>query len=267
MLAFANAKINIGLNVTEKLANGYHNIQTVFYPIKIHDVVEITDSEALSCQVAGIEIDGDPEDNICYKAFKLIQTDFNIPNQQITILKHIPVGAGLGGGSSDAAHLIKLLNKKFELGLAVTEMEHYASKLGADCAFFIENKPVYAFGKGDQFKPLQLDLSAYNVVLVKPDIHVSTAEAYAGMVPKAAEEDLPLLVGQPLHTWKNQIKNDFEQMVFQNYPEINNVKNTLYQYGAIYAAMSGSGSSVFGIFDKQVDLGMLAENNKIYYNI
>jgi 4-diphosphocytidyl-2-C-methyl-D-erythritol kinase len=267
MLAFANAKINIGLNVTEKLTNGYHNIQTVFYPVKINDVVEITNAEALSCRVAGIEIEGNPEDNICYKAFKLLQSDFEIPTQQITILKHIPVGAGLGGGSSDAAHLIKLLDKKFSLKLTVAQMEQYASRLGADCAFFIENKPVYAYGKGDQFKPLTLDLSNYNIVLVKPDIHVSTAEAYAGIVPKTQEEDLPQLVKQPLHTWKDQVKNDFEQMVFRKYPEISNLKNTLYQHGALYAAMSGSGSSVFGIFDKQVDLNIPGEKHKIYYNI
>ena len=267
MLAFANAKINIGLNVTEKLASGYHNIQTVFYPVKIHDVVEITDAAELSCQVAGIEIDGKAEDNICYKAFKLIQADFDIPNQQITILKHIPVGAGLGGGSSDAAHLIKLLDKKFALGLTVMQMEQYASRLGADCAFFVENKPVYAYGKGDQFKPLTLDLSRYNIILVKPDIHVSTAEAYAGMVPQLQEENLPNLVAGPIINWKKAVKNDFEQMVFQKYPEIGGVKNTLYDHGALYAAMSGSGSSVFGIFDKEVDLEILSEKYKIYYNI
>jgi 4-diphosphocytidyl-2-C-methyl-D-erythritol kinase len=260
MLAFANAKINIGLQVTEKLPDGYHNIQTVFYPIKINDVVEITDADTLSCQVAGIDIDGKPEDNICYK-------DYGIPNQQITLLKNIPVGAGLGGGSSDAAHLIKLLNKKFNLGLTVIQMEQYASMLGADCAFFIENKPVYAHGKGDQFEALELDLSNYHMVLVKPPIHVSTAEAYAGMIPKPTEAKLPNLLSQPIHTWKDHVKNDFEQMVFKKYPEIQSVKNTLYEHGALYAAMSGSGSSVFGIFDHAVDLNILTDNNTLYYNI
>lgn len=267
MLAFANAKINIGLQVTEKLPDGYHNIQTVFYPIKINDVVEITDSDTLSCQVAGIDIDGKPEDNICYKAFKLVQKDYGIPNQQITLLKNIPVGAGLGGGSSDAAHLIKLLNNKFNLGLTVMQMEQYASMLGADCAFFIENKPVYAYGKGDQFEALQLDLSNHYMVLVKPPIHVSTAEAYAGMIPKPTEANLPNLLSQPIHTWKDHVKNDFEQMVFKKYPEIQSVKNTLYEHGALYAAMSGSGSSVFGIFDHAVDLHILSVNNTLYYNI
>jgi 4-diphosphocytidyl-2-C-methyl-D-erythritol kinase len=267
MLAFANAKINIGLNVTEKLPSGYHNIQTVFYPIKIHDVVEITDATLISFKVVGIDIEGNPEDNLCYKAFRLLQKDYNFPAQQITLLKQIPIGAGLGGGSSDAAHLIKLIDQKFNLGLNVAEMEQYASKLGADCAFFIQNKPVYAYGKGDQFKPLNLDLSAYNIVLVKPETHVSTAEAYAGMIPQANDENLPDLVKEPLESWKHHIKNDFERMVFEKYPAIADVKNRLYQAGAIYAAMSGSGSSVYGIFDKAISLPDLEQENKVYYNL
>ncbi|MGN7204851.1 4-(cytidine 5'-diphospho)-2-C-methyl-D-erythritol kinase [Pedobacter sp. SAFR-022] len=267
MLAFANAKINIGLNVTEKLPSGYHNIETVFYPIKIHDVVEITDAQLISCKVAGIDIEGNPEDNLCYKAFRLLQKDYNFPAQQITLLKQIPIGAGLGGGSSDAAHLIKVIDQKFNLGLSVSEMEQYAAQLGADCAFFIQNKPVYAYGKGDQFMPLTLDLSAYNMVLVKPEIHVSTAEAYAGMIPQASDANLIELVQQPLEHWKNHIKNDFERMVFEQYPAIRDVKNALYRAGALYAAMSGSGSSVYGIFDKTISLPELEQENKVYYNL
>ena len=267
MLAFANAKINIGLNVVEKLPNGYHNIQTVFYPIKIHDVVEITDATNTTCQVAGIDIEGNQEDNLCYKAFRLLQKDYNIPEQQINLLKQIPVGAGLGGGSSDAAHLIKIIDQKFNLGLTFLEMEQYASRLGADCAFFIQNKPVYAYGKGDQFKPVTLDLSAYNLVLVKPDVHVSTSEAYAGMIPSPQEENLPELVQLPVESWKTEIKNDFERMVFEKYPAIGHVKEKLYQAGAIYAAMSGSGSSVYGIFDQAISLPALEQQNKVYYNL
>jgi len=267
MLAFANAKINIGLNVTEKLPDGYHNIQTVFYPIQLHDVVELTDATTTTCVVSGIDNLGDSEDNICYKAFRLLQRDYNFPEQQITLLKQIPVGAGLGGGSSDAAQLIKIINKKFNLGLSVTEMEQYASALGADCAFFIENKPVYAVGKGDQFTPVGLDLSAYNIVLVKPDIHVSTAEAYAGMQPLPHEEHLPELVQQPVETWKGQVKNDFERMVFEKYPAIADVKQKLYAAGALYASMSGSGSSVYGIFNGPVALPELEQHNKVYYNL
>ncbi len=267
MLAFANAKINIGLNVTEKVADGYHNIQTVFYPIKLNDVVEITDAESISCQVSGIDISGNPEDNICYKAFQLIQKDYNIPAQQITLLKQIPVGAGLGGGSSDAAHLIKLIDKKFNLGLTVPEMQSYAAALGADCAFFIENKPVYAYGRGDQFMPVTVDLSGYQIVLVKPEIHVSTAEAYAGMIPQPNAEDLPELIAQPVASWKGQVNNDFEKMVFAKYPAISDIKNELYAAGALYAAMSGSGSSVYGIFEHPVSVPELEINNKVYYNL
>jgi 4-diphosphocytidyl-2-C-methyl-D-erythritol kinase len=267
MLAFANAKINIGLNVIEKRADGYHNIQTVFYPIKINDVVEITDAAVSGCKVEGIAISGSPEDNICFKALQLLEAEYHIPNQQITLLKNIPVGAGLGGGSSDAAHLIKLINQKFNLGIPVAKMEAYASSLGADCAFFIENKPVYAYGKGDQFKPVDLDLSSYQLVLVKPDIHVSTATAYSGMVPRLVGEVLPELVSKPVSTWRYLIRNDFEQSVFEKYPQIKEIKKALYQAGALYAAMSGSGSSVYGIFEQPVALPELEKNNKVYYNL
>lgn len=267
MLAFANAKINLGLYVTEKRADGYHNLETVFYPVKINDVIEITDAEETTCQIKGIDIPGSTEDNICLKAFELLKKDFDLPAQQITLLKNIPVGAGLGGGSSDAAFLIKLLNDKFQLSLNTHQMEDYARQLGADCAFFINNKPVFAEGKGDEFREVKVDLSDYKVVLVKPPVHVSTADAYSGIVPHKSGVSLKELIQLPLKDWKPNLKNDFEKTVFLKYPEIAAVKQALYHEGAIFAAMSGSGSSVFAIFEDHVRLPELEKNNKVFYNI
>lgn len=267
MLAFANAKINIGLNITEKRADGYHNLETVFYPVRLHDVIEITDAEELHCVVKGISFAGDEMDNICVKAFRLLQKDHNLPEQQITLLKNIPVGAGLGGGSADAAFLIKILNERFNLGLSVTEMEGYARQLGADCAFFVRNKPVFAFDKGDHFEDVELDLSAYCIVLVMPPIHVSTAVAYAGVKPVKRSADLKVNITLPVSSWKDSVTNDFEISVFKEFPEIGHIKNKLYEHGAVYAAMSGSGACVFAIFEHQISLPDLEVNNRVYYNV
>ena len=267
MLTFANAKINLGLHVTEKRSDGYHNLETVFYPVKLHDVLEITDAEKTSCVTEGINVPGDTADNICLKAYELLNKDFDLPTQQITLLKNIPVGAGLGGGSSDAAFLIKLLNEKFKLGLSVERMENYARQLGADCAFFIKNKPVYATGKGDEFAELSVDLSRYFMVLVKPPVHVSTADAYAGLVPVKPSVSLKDLIASPVQKWRDLMKNDFEQHVFVKYPEIARIKDQLYAAGATFALMSGSGSSVYAIFEEAVTLPGLEKENKVFYNI
>ena len=267
MLTFANAKINLGLNLTEKRADGYHNLETIFYPIKLNDVVEIIDADETNCVIKGIDIPGDAEDNICLKAFKTLQKDFDLPHQQIILLKNIPVGAGLGGGSADAAFLIKLVNDKFTLGLSIEKMQDYARVLGADCAFFIENKPTFAFGKGDEFEDLKIDLSNYFMVLVKPEIHVSTAEAYSKVRVKQPTTSLKELINLPLSEWKGNIVNDFEISVFERYPEIDEIKTKLYAAGATFALMSGSGSSVFGIFEKEISLPELERNNLVFYNI
>ncbi|KQC01900.1 4-(cytidine 5'-diphospho)-2-C-methyl-D-erythritol kinase [Pedobacter sp. Hv1] len=267
MLAFANAKINLGLLLTEKRADGYHNLQTVFYPVKLYDVVELIDATHTSCIIKGITIPGNTEDNICLKAFRTLQTDFNLPNQQIVLLKNIPVGAGLGGGSADAAFLIKLVNEKFKLGLTVAQLEDYARALGADCAFFIANKPTYAYAKGDEFETVEIDLSAYFMVLVKPAIHVSTAVAYQNVKVKQPSTSLKDLIHLPLSRWKGQILNDFEESVFEQYPEIDEIKTKLYAAGATFALMSGSGSSVFAIFEKAVQLPELEKEHMVFYNI
>ena len=266
MLAFANAKINLGLNVIGKRSDGYHNLETVFYPVKLYDVIELTDAAETTCVIRGIEVPGESSDNICLKAYQLLNADFNLPAQRITLLKNIPVGAGLGGGSSDAAFLIRLLNDKFQLGLTIGQMEAYAARLGADCPFFIRNRPVFAEGIGDEFTEVKLDLSAYHIVLVKPEVHVSTADAYNGIKPEIPSTSLKDLIHLPFQEWKSNLRNDFEYSVFAKYPQIAALKAALYDAGAGYAAMSGSGSCVFGIFENEVRLPELEKNNKVFYN-
>lgn len=267
MLAFANAKINLGLNITEKRTDGYHNLETVFYPARIFDAIEITDAEVTSCEIRGIDIPGETTDNICLKAYHLLKKDFDLPPVQITLLKNIPVGAGLGGGSADAAFLIRLLNDKFKLDLSVATMEDYARVLGADCAFFVGNKPAYATERGDRFSPVTIDLSPYFMVLVKPPVHVSTADAFAGLKPAVPEISVKELINLPVTEWKDRLKNDFEEPIFAKYPEIAAIKDHLYHAGATFALMSGSGSSVFAIFDHAVTLPELEKENRVFYNI
>jgi 4-diphosphocytidyl-2-C-methyl-D-erythritol kinase len=265
MLAFANAKINLGLQVTGKRADGYHDLSTVFYPVKINDVIEISDASETSFVSMGIKIPGEHLDNLCMKAFYALQKDFKLPAQKITLLKNIPIGAGLGGGSSDAATLVKLLNSKFSIGLSVSEMERYVKPLGADCPFFIEGKPVYAEGIGDEFTPIQIDLSSCEIIVVKPDVHVATADAYKGIIPSHSRTSIKDLIHLPLGDWKGYIFNDFEETVFQKYSVIKEIKENLYHRGAIFALMSGSGSSVFGIFEKKVKLEDLEMSCKVFY--
>ena len=264
MVIFPNAKINIGLNVTSRRSDGYHNLETIFYPVKINDALELVTADELSFQSSGLEIPGRIEDNLCVKGYHLLKKDFDLPPVHIHLHKHIPIGAGLGGGSADAAFFIKLINQHFALELSNDAMMGYARQLGADCAFFIENKPVFAFEKGDEFEPIKLDLSAYQLVLAMPPAHVSTAEAYRGVKPMPVKHSLIELIGMPVAERKKHIKNDFEESVFKNHPEIRGVKAALYEAGALYASMSGSGASVFGIFDKTPDLSFLAGTNQVF---
>ncbi|GAC1309116.1 MAG: 4-(cytidine 5'-diphospho)-2-C-methyl-D-erythritol kinase [Mucilaginibacter sp.] len=265
MITFPNAKINIGLNVIERRSDGYHNVETIFYPITIRDALEIVVSDKLSFQSTGLEIPGRVEDNLCIKGYHLVKKDFDLPPVTIHLHKHIPVGAGLGGGSADAAFFIKLLNQNFDLGLSADQMMGYARQLGADCAFFIQNKPVFAFDKGDEFESIRLDLSDYKIVLVMPPVHISTSEAYGGVKPAPVKDSLMELIYKPVSEWKNYIKNDFEVSVFKNHPVIRGVKAALYEAGALYASMSGSGASVFGIFKDTPDLSELGKTNQVFY--
>lgn len=259
MIVYPNAKINIGLNVVERRPDGYHNLETVFYPINLQDALEIKSienevpSNGYILKVSGTILDGSPDDNLVVKAYKLLKKDFNIPPVNIYLYKHIPTGAGLGGGSADAAYALKLLNEKFRLGLTADLLESYASEIGADCAFFIKNKPVFATGIGNIFSDIELNLSGKTLVLIKPDIFVSTRDAYSNISPSKPLCSLKELLSQPINTWKNSVFNDFEKSVFPKYPEIAAIKDKLYDMGALYASMSGSGSSVYGIFDNHMD--------------
>ena len=267
MIAFPNAKINIGLNVTRKREDGFHDLETVFYPFLIKDAVEVIETNKLQFSSTGIAIPGNADENICLKAYHLLKKDYNLPPVHIHLHKHIPIGAGLGGGSADAAFLIKLLNEKFDLGITILEMENYARQLGADCAFFIENKPVYAFKKGDVFENISLDLNKYYKVLVMPPVHVSTQVAYSGVKPKQSSASLKELINLPVKNWKSEIKNDFENSVFSKFPLIRNIKMALYKSGALYASMSGSGASVYGVFEEKVSLSKLEVENQVFYNV
>ena len=252
MLTFPNAKINIGLRITGKRADGFHNIETVFYPVDLKDIMEVLPAgEKLDFRLSGIELDGNAHDNLCLKAYRLLQTDFNLPAVKIHLHKIIPAGAGLGGGSADASFTLKALNRLFNLNLSLLKLQSYARRLGSDCAFFIENKPVFAFEKGDIFKPISLKLSSYKIILLFPEQHVSTAKAYAGVQPQLPEASLENLIRQPIENWRNLIFNDFEKPIFHLYPQIGQLKKDLYDLGAVYASMSGSGSAVYGIFEPE----------------
>ena len=257
MITYPNAKINLGLNIVEKRPDGYHNLETVFYPINLQDALEVNlleGEEEFSLKVSGVPIEGEPENNLVVKAYRLLKKNYpEMPAIDIHMYKHIPTGAGLGGGSADAAFMIKLLNEKFKLNLSIEKMEEYAAILGADCAFFIQNKPVFATGIGNIFEPIQLSLKGYYLVLVKPDIFVSTKDAFAHIIPTQPTQSLKEIIRMPVETWRATMKNDFEDSVFQKFPEIAAIKDKLYDLGAVYASMSGSGSSVYGIFREQVE--------------
>lgn len=257
MIIHPNAKINLGLNIVEKRPDGYHNLETIFYPIPLKDTIEITPSDS-SCDYTliseGITIAGNQEDNLVVKALKNLKKDHAIPPIEIRMQKRIPTGAGLGGGSSDAAYMIRALNDMFQLKLDNEEMEKRASELGADCAFFICNQPTFARGTGNIFTPISLSLNRFWLVLVKPDIFISTKEAFSNITPQKPAYSLLDIAASPIETWKEKMVNDFEKNIFKNHPEIARIKTVLYQQGAVYASMSGSGSSVFGLFRNKPEI-------------
>ena len=248
MIVYPNAKINIGLNVLEKRADGYHELSSVFYPVKdLCDILEILPSPEFSFSSSGIKIPG--EGNICTKAFEMLEQDFDIDNVKIHLHKQIPIGAGLGGGSADGAFMLKAMNTLFDLKISTAQLEKYALQLGADCPFFIENIPKYVQGIGENMSSVDLDLSAYELKFIFPEFHISTAEAYGGVTPKTPETHLLDLINQPIENWKGKVKNDFEVATFTEHPQLQKMKNQLYTDGAIYASMTGSGSVLYGVFN------------------
>lgn len=256
MISFPNSKINLGLSVLEKRSDGFHNIESVFYPIFYQDALEIIESrEAIPFKISssGLEVAGPQEENLIWKAWKKLSEIRELPNLRVHLHKNIPMGAGLGGGSADASFFLKGMNEYFELGLKQTELISIASKIGSDCAFFIENKALFACGKGDELSPVSVDLNSYFIAIVHPNIHSNTAIAYKELDPHRKKSgDLKKIVETiPVSEWKNCLFNHFEDSVFRRIPQAKEIKDALYKNGAIYASLSGSGSAVYGIFDKE----------------
>lgn len=259
MISFPNAKINLGLQITDRRADGFHNLLSCFVPVGWADVLEIIpDPGAGPGQVtfgsSGIPIPGDADTNLCVKAYYALRADFDLPPVQMHLYKLIPIGAGLGGGSADAAFALLLLNDQFALGLSDDQLEAYARPLGSDCAFFVRNRPVYCIEKGDVFEEIELDLAGRHIVLIYPNLAISTREAYAGVRPRHPDVPLRTLLAAPIADWPRTVHNDFEDSLFPRYPLLAGLKRRLYDLGADYAAMTGSGSTVYGIFAEQPNL-------------
>lgn len=255
MISFPNAKINIGLNITDKRPDSYHNLESCFYPVQWRDILEIIPSKELKFTSSGISIPGNEEKNLCIQAYRILEKEYKIAPVHIHLHKLIPIGAGLGGGSADGAFALKMLNEICKLSLSIDELEAFASQLGSDCPFFIANQPRYVTGTGNIFHEMHIDLSGKHLIIIKPDIHLSTAEAYAGIHPQHPSENIKELIeNNPISTWRDSLVNDFEKSVFPNHSKIAKVKQELYTRGAIFASMTGSGAAVYGIFNEGIDI-------------
>lgn len=259
LVSFPNCKINLGLNIIAKRADGFHDLETIFYPVAIKDVLEIVQQQQETSDVeyafTGLSIDGDTGNNLCIKAYHLLKKDFpQLPSIKMHLHKTIPMGAGLGGGSADGAFTLKLLNEKFQLSLSNDQLMSYALQLGSDCPFFILNQTCFAEGRGEKLQPIDLDLSAYRFIVINPGIHINTGWAFSQIEPKQPAKPVKEIISQPFDTWKTALVNDFEAPVFKEHPEIKAIKENFYAQGAVYASMSGTGSTVFGIFEKSYDI-------------
>lgn len=264
MITFPSCKINLGLRITEKRSDGFHNLQSCFYPIGWSDVLEVIPAREFSFTHSGLPIPGNSDQNLCVRAYALLKADFDLPPVQMHLHKIVPIGAGLGGGSADAAFTIKLLNEKFSLGLSPSKMESYARLLGSDCAFFIQNRPLYCVEKGDVFAEISVDLTGYSILLVYPNLAISTAQAYAGIHPYTSQTSLAEQLEMPVSDWRECIHNDFEDSLFPQYPILPLIKQQLYDAGAVYASMSGSGSTIYGIFNAPITVPNQFVNYRVW---
>ncbi len=260
MVVFPNCKINLGLHITAKREDGYHDIETIFYPLALKDALEVvhhtgSPGQPIQFSTTGLPVSGEPSNNLCVKAYQLLRQEYpSLPPLHLHLHKAIPMGAGLGGGSADGAFTLGLLNDYCQLNLSQTQLEAYALQLGSDCPFFIANKPCYARGRGEKMQELTLDLSGWQFLLVHPGIHVSTAWAFSKIIPALPAADIRSVINSPVEYWKDQLVNDFEAPVIAAFPEIGVIKKALYQEGAVYASLTGSGSTVFGMFRKNARL-------------
>jgi 4-diphosphocytidyl-2-C-methyl-D-erythritol kinase len=266
MIVFPNCKINLGLNILRKRDDGFHDLETVFFPVGLRDVLEILPAQNHVTQftVSGI-LPGKPEDNLCMKAFNLLKKDYpQLPEIKMHLHKAILSGAGLGGGSADAAFTLQLLDAKFSLAAPEKKMQEYALQLGSDCPFFLTNKPSLGTGRGEELEPVNLSLSGYKILLINPAIHVNTREAFMQIKPAMPAKKIKEIIQQPIETWKAELVNDFEKIIFENYPLLKKIKERLYENGAIYSSMSGSGSTLYGIFKKDATIHYPAEPAYFY---
>lgn len=269
MITFPNCKINLGLNIISKRADGFHNLETVFYPVALKDVLEIVkqqhETNGVEFTSTGLAVDGDVNNNLCLKAYHILKKDFPpLPAIRMHLHKAIPMGAGLGGGSADGAFTLKLLNEKFGLNLSTEQLIDYSVQLGSDCPFFILNQPCFAEGRGEKLQPINLNLSAYQFLIINPGIHINTGWAFSQIQPKQPAKSIKDIIDQSILTWKDELINDFEEPVFNIHPEIKGIKENLYSQGAVYASMTGSGSTVFGIFTKEQNLSSIQQQYSGY---
>jgi len=251
MICFPAAKINLGLNIIDKRADSYHNIESVLYPVPLHDILEFQTAKIFNIKTFGINLDINQEENILFKTWSLLNEKYSVPPLEIILLKNIPLGSGLGGGSSDAAFLIKSANKHFKLGLTIAEMKLAAAQTGSDCPFFIENKTACVSGRGEILKDVKFSLQEKYLIIAYPNNIISSSDAYDKIQPHKPIKPVSEIILQSIETWKNELKNDFEELIFTKYPQIKMLKESLYKSGAVYASMSGSGSSVYGVFNRQ----------------
>ena len=250
MLYFSNAKINLGLNIISKRSDGFHNIESIFYPIYPQDAIEFIPNNKTKLSQSGIIIEEKEDNNLIIKAYKILKDKYELPPLHFHILKNIPFGAGLGAGSANAAYTINALNNFFNLNISETERQTLAMKLGSDCTFFIKNKAVFVSGKGEILQDIKLDLSSFEIIVIHPNFSISTQEAYANILAQTPKKSIKEIIKKPITKWKDSLTNDFEKALFKKYPILPKIKNELYKQGAVYAAMSGSGSAIFGIFEK-----------------
>lgn len=258
MVVFPFCKINLGLNIISKRPDGYHNLETCFYPLPFCDALEVIPASEFKFVVTGITVTGDTEDNLCVKAYRLLAQQHQLPPVYMHLHKAIPSGAGLAGGSSDATHTLLLLNKKFNLGLDHPTLLSYAAQLGSDCPFFLHQQPMLGSGRGELLQPVNISLTGYRFLLVIPGVHISTQQAFSGITPRVPEQKISDIIESPAETWKDHLVNDFEYTVFEQFPELRQIKETLYHHGAIYASLTGSGSVVYGIFKQEAGLKEIA---------
>jgi 4-diphosphocytidyl-2-C-methyl-D-erythritol kinase len=250
MVSFPNCKINLGLKIIRLRGDGFHDLETIYYPLPLCDILEAVRSPDLQFTATGRPIPGDPGANLTIRAWQLLRRDFpDLPFIHIHLHKQIPIGGGLGGGSADGAFLLHLLNREFQLGLDAGHLAHYAAQLGSDCPFFLINQPCFGQGRGERLEPLSLELSAYSFLLIHPGIHINTAEAFSRCRPDDSGPSLKTLIIQPIEQWRDTLVNDFEGSLFGEYPALREIKQSLYDRGALYAAITGSGSCLYGIFE------------------